>query len=43
VAALGLPVAGLQFYAQARGRANHPNEGQWLSLPASGVLAAYPY
>ncbi len=43
VAALGLPVAGLRFYAQARGRANHPNEGQWLSLPASGVLAAYPY
>lgn len=43
VAALGLPMAGVQFYAQAKGRANHLDEGRWLNVPANGTLAAYPF
>ena len=43
VAMLQLPMAPLNFYAQPVNRSNHLNEGSWLTLPAAGPVAAYPY
>ena len=43
VAMLQLPMAPLNFYAQPVNRSNHLNEGTWLTLPAAGPVANYPY
>lgn len=40
---LQLPTAPLSFYAQPKGRANHLNEGKWLTLSAESKLPNYPY
>ncbi|WP_174668367.1 hypothetical protein [Psychrobacter sp. DAB_AL32B] len=42
VALLKLPEAPLNFYTQPANRANHLNEGTWVTLPATGPIADYP-
>ena len=43
VAMLNLPAAPLNFYAQPANRSNYLNEGTWITLPSTGVVANYPY
>ena len=43
ISQLNLPIAPLKFYAIPRNRANHLDEGVWMTIPATGTLPAYPY
>ena len=44
VAMLNLPIAPVNFYAIAKNRTNHLNEGRWIDkLPVTGALPSYPF